>query len=509
MELSDATESQSFALERRNTTAFHQLPHEILLDIFALLASGYPDRNSLAPENGNFVEEEFPSLTSHMCGPRPSALITATVAILQPTLASFTRLNRFWNSVAEQLLYRNIVVERLAALYALRRTLKNKRALRSYVQSITYLPPAHELFNQRPRLECIILEDIYELCPRIKTHRLNFALAEDIRTSLDRADGDSPHMPHLSCRAFQDLALSLTRLEVITPYRRNLLDFIPSCDFPLLQDLILSGCLIPLVELSMTASTAHTPLRWPNMPLLQRLRLVNGDFAKDSRFPAMSSLRVFEIVGGRIYSVVEVLRSIISIAPDLEVLTIVPDSVVESTWFANYGLFKKLVQLRVSTTALRIAFRQGFPWYLKVFENVDDGLAIHEAYYDASRGPTSYDAREWCPELDHIRIYAVRKNFFIGCSHLSMRIKRQEEIAERNGQPLDRLTIEIIDAGKYTFLPPPCARVQFLMCCFVVPRKTRLTKLGDAVGLSESRRRRLVGVLNLLRMTQWLSQIRR
>ena len=258
---------------------------------------------------------------------------------LQPYLFSASLINKAWNEAAELLLYKDVFLASSMALETFLSTLRDKEDLRSYVRSIFFT----RAYSQEPEHWMTLdkhasLEQIYAICPNIRSRWVNVDHAEPNKTFLGWREIDFG---------------ALTRLEI-----RNagvVRDTLSNLSLPMLEELVVRGL--------KHASGRKTTSPWPKMSRLRRLCLIDCNFSPVTMCLPRSTedregLRALEIVGGE-YSGYGLRGAIRDTCRSLELLTFLPSL---ATHF--HVDFPSLRALRISSEHLRYILPNGLPPYV-------------------------------------------------------------------------------------------------------------------------------------------------
>ena len=448
---------------RRAPTNTHEnsqkLPPELLQCIFCLLLEYQPRR--IMPDdpifasdshllfNRRMVETSNPSSTLN-----PLADVTNRCHVLQPTLARAARVCLAWSCLVEPLLYRAIVIDRAEALDNLLQTLRTREELRELVESVLYIPPPVSRPDGdwfRVGVQVTMLYEVSDLCLHISIYHL------DYRMPRHREGWSFTHYCSIRITTpipsdfIRSLATSLTRLEITNPAAKMLYSdtFFLGEEFPVLEDLVLSECELP-IWFTPYHDTATGELKaheraavWPFLPSLRQFVLHDCVIPQYYSFPSsLSSLRVFEVIGGKIDAVISFLGTLNDAAPDLEVLTMVPEKVRNEyspsrplfsvVVFTTFETFKALVHIRFAVRMFILTLSFPLPIRVRHLHIIDEGRASkHERSLTAKVLDEMLDVKVIYQDLEYIRITAIQEEFYRDCVKLSAKGDRGVEIDVR------------------------------------------------------------------------------
>lgn len=412
------------AIDNENLSTVHSwmLPDELMEQIFELLLEDDPEprrKNLHADEsfqtdhNGAFpghryIQERFvDSRTTRY--PR----IFNTERVLQPTLASASRVCRRWMFAAAPTLYRDVVLLRPEALDIFLQTLRDNADLRGCVRSMLYIPRAFVAegdYQTKSSASTDSVHEIYALCPHISFNKI-----------ITKQIGDGSAIPQMD--TIRSMANTLTRLEITNPSLDYINRCFPQFDMPVLQELLLTNCFMLYKGFVDTQSVETDKRRylfpWPSLPRLQRLLMRDCVVSHRFSFTFLPALLVFEFVGGTMISLERFLKALNSTSPALEHLTLAPSEVSDpylDPLSCGAGQFTSLIYVRLDVTTFVAVMRKGLPPQIRRIDIGEDANATEDQRQRATdylkeimRAAGQYRA------VESVCIAATRESFYGEC----------------------------------------------------------------------------------------------
>lgn len=411
-----------------------RLPPELLHEIFMSLMAPLPPRHVIkrpCDECKTSVKASSLDMTSQRG--RASCLYDIQRSH-QPTMAVVSRVCKQWYDVVTPYLYKDIIVWSLPSLHALRWTLVRNVAARSLVRNVQYIPPVN--YNQaagspnhvdayvdpRPAIYRIIA-----LCPNLKVHQIDMApwkfrriLRDWVFMMFGVRTSRLSFLQQLDSR----YASSVTQLEL--RYSRSSIGRLFSTDqprahFPLLTELRIYASILVAGgdHILQRPIGERIPIAgWPTMPELRRIRFVQCGFNVVSEVTVLlriasshaPSIRVVEFEGGMLATTNSFLATLYALAPDVELVTLVPNGYYATSIPANLDsltMFKSLAHLRLSFSIFEI-FSDRLSPNLRVLE-----LYSNNRYQDYVCTVTCAVEKllqtyaRTCPDLEVINVYII------------------------------------------------------------------------------------------------------